>query len=296
MVYGKTTVFVGNTTDDAVNVSRAAITDTTVLETMGLGLESRLRRANYPEIVRVGSVYAQSNSITTTERSIGLPAGAPGNFFFHPTVASAFQISSSSAADTSAGTGARTCSITGLTNIAGVWTEITETLTMNGLTAVSTTSTDFWRVNKIWVDTSGSGNKNAGDIYICAVGQSITAGVPDANVIAAIILGYSNSTSGCYSVASGRGFQYTKGNFYIDQSKNMVIHERFRQDFSGGDDLTEYEVGEYPVGSTSYDYTGAAPYTEKTDILLSCYTTTGSASRLTYYVEYVLTDASATNP
>ena len=59
--------------------------------------------------------------------------------------------------------------------------------------------------------------------------------------------------------------------------------------------MTKYEVGIYPSQSVSYDYTGAAPYTEKTDICLNIFTTTGSADAATYYVEYMLVDASAVN-
>jgi hypothetical protein len=40
------------------------------------------------------------------------------------------------------------------------------------------------------------------------------------------------------------GLTDTKGNFWIDPSRNIRLHEVFFQDFSGGDDLTKYEVGE----------------------------------------------------
>ena len=39
----------------------------------------------------------------------------------------------------------------------------------------------------------------------------------------------------------------------------------------------------------------AAPYTEKTDIIVTCFTTAGSADALTYYVEYVLLDTTEIN-
>ena len=81
----------------------------------------------------------------------------------------------------------------------------------------------------------------------------------------------------------------------MDESKAIVIHEFFFQDFSGGDDLTKYEVGTYPSQSVSYNYGGAAAYTEKTDICLTIFTTTGSATHATYYVEYAETDSNKNN-
>ena len=61
--------------------------------------------------------------------------------------------------------------------------------------------------------------------------------------------------------------------------------------------MTRYEVGEYGGLSltTSYDYTGAAPYTEKSDIGMNIFTTSGSGDNATYYVEYVITDDRLSN-
>jgi len=39
----------------------------------------------------------------------------------------------------------------------------------------------------------------------------------------------------------------------------------------------------------------AAPYTEKTDICASCFTSSGTADALTYYVEYSLLDTTEIN-
>lgn len=83
-------------------------------------------------------------------------------------------VSSTSANDASAGTGARTVVVGGYT-ASWVWTE--ETVTLNGQTKVATT-TSFIRVNKLTVATAGSGNVNAGLIYIAASDDTFTAGVP----------------------------------------------------------------------------------------------------------------------
>jgi len=177
-----------------------------------LGLLVRSRPNDYPEIIVTKSVYMQTNNITTTERSIGMPIGSNDNFFVRLTVAGRVQITSTSANDTAAGTGAQTVYIEGLVKVNNAWIEATETFTMNGQTPVVSTITNWWRVNKIWVNTSGTSEVNIGEIYVSPQGATTTAGVPAAgNTIAAMIAGYSNSTMGCFSVGSNRLFQYTKG-------------------------------------------------------------------------------------
>lgn len=76
--------------------------------------------------------------------------------------AETLEIFSSDAADTAAGTGARTVVIEGLNFD---YDEITETVTLNGTTGVLTTQ-EFWRVNRAFVETAGSGEANAGNITI----------------------------------------------------------------------------------------------------------------------------------
>lgn len=88
----------------------------------------------------------------------------------------ALDVTSSSAADTSAGTGARTIEIYGLDKD---FSFQRETVTLNGQTIVTTTKT-WRRVFEAVVQTAGSGLKNAGDIYIVKTGTGGTyaAGVP----------------------------------------------------------------------------------------------------------------------
>jgi hypothetical protein len=76
-------------------------------------------------------------------------------------------VSSTSANDTAAGTGARTIRITYYSIAAGVVTgPFTETITMNGVAAVNTVSTTIAFVEKIEVMTAGSGGVPAGVISI----------------------------------------------------------------------------------------------------------------------------------
>lgn len=81
-----------------------------------------------------------------------------------PTVGAQRSMSSSSAADTAAGTGARTVEITYYTSaFAGPFTE---TVTLNGTAAVNTVATDICFIEKMIVKTAGTSNRNAGTITL----------------------------------------------------------------------------------------------------------------------------------
>jgi len=95
-----------------------------------------------------------------------------GGLYVYPPSATTMTVSSSDANDTSAGTGARTIQIFGLD---GSYNEVSETITMNGQTPV-TTSNSYLRVNRALVLTAGSGGVNAGIIYVGT--GTVTAGVP----------------------------------------------------------------------------------------------------------------------
>lgn len=102
-----------------------------------------------------------------------------GGLYSYLSAASVLKVSSSSANDTSAGTGARTVELFGLD---GDYNEINEVVTLNGQTAVNTTQS-YLRINRMIVRSAGSGGANAGIIY--AGTGTVTAGVP-ANIYATI--------------------------------------------------------------------------------------------------------------
>ena len=125
----------------------------------------------------------------------GFPTGA----------AETVDVVSTSASDTAAGTGMRTLMLSGLD---ANYVERTEAVTLNGLTAVTTSST-WTRVNHAWGLTAGSGGTNAGDVTIkhhtttTNVFVQMTAGVGSAQACAytvpagkqAAIAGYRASVS-----------------------------------------------------------------------------------------------------
>ena len=92
-----------------------------------------------------------------------------------------------------AGTGVNTVSIHYLD---ANYAEQTETVTLNGTTAVATTATDILRVNHFHSATVGSGGKAAGNISLRA-----TADTP---VYAQITAGNNNALSGVWTVPAGK--------------------------------------------------------------------------------------------
>jgi hypothetical protein len=114
----------------------------------------------------------------------------------YPAAALQMTVSSADADDTSAGTGARTVLITGLDANYAV---ISETVTMNGQTAVTTTNS-FLRINAMLVTTAGTSLANEGIIYIGS--GTVTSGVP-ATIYNVIAAGFNNSTSSQYTIPAG---------------------------------------------------------------------------------------------
>jgi hypothetical protein len=135
-----------------------------------------------------------NGAITTTKETVWDDSTV---YTFRSTAVSTMKVSSSDANDTSAGTGARTVTVTG---VDGSYVTVSEVVTLNGQTGVATTNT-YLSINSLSVTTAGSGGVNAGVIYVGT--GTITAGVP-AVPDATIAIGRNVSTHGFYTVPSGK--------------------------------------------------------------------------------------------
>lgn len=117
------------------------------------------------------------------------------------------QISSSSANDASAGTGARTVCLCGLdTN----YVSQIEEINLNGQTQVESTKT-FLRIFGAQIRKAGSGYVNVGDIYVIKTGTggTVSGGVPGTLTSAWVKIpaGLGNATSGMFTVPAGKRYQ-----------------------------------------------------------------------------------------
>lgn len=177
----------------------------------------------------------------------------------HPTVAIQMKVTSTNANDTAAGTGARTILIEGLDSN---YNEISEIVTMNGLTTVLTTQL-FLRINRATVVSAGSAKGALGDIYM---GDGIvTAGIP-AIVYNIIKYDFNNTVTGHYTIPAGYTGYLVQGLFSVGQpSGSAEIRGRLMTTNQNGINHTNSVVA---LNNGSADYTFEFPVAipEKTDI------------------------------
>jgi hypothetical protein len=153
------------------------------------------------------TVFGFNPDVDTTQVSVWpLPS-----LITFPAAAIQMTVSSTSANDTSSGTGARTIVVQGLD---ASYNEVTETVTLNGQTAVTMTAS-LLRVNYAYVATAGSSNSAEGDIYIGT--GTVTAGVP-ATTYDIIKLDYNNTTTGSYTIPAGYTGYVSQGLFSSGQT------------------------------------------------------------------------------
>lgn len=126
-------------------------------------------------------------------------------------------VSSTDADDTSAGTGARSVIINYLDESYDAQTEI---VTMNGQTAVSTTATDIFRVNQIFVISAGDSEYNEGTIYVGT--GTVTNGVP-AVIHGTVQPTESQSFDGKYTVPNGKSCYLVEVQLQSPGAKNATF-------------------------------------------------------------------------
>lgn len=107
--------------------------------------------------------------------------------YTEPSAAAQRSVKSSSAADAAAGTGARTVEITYYDGTGAG--PLTETVTLNGTTAVNTVATDIRFVERLTVTTVGSGGANAGTLSLYSTtggGGTVVGSVGVGNIVTAV--------------------------------------------------------------------------------------------------------------
>ena len=174
-----------------------------------------------------------------------------------PATASTMSVVSSSTSDSSAGTGARTVSIAGLDSN---YLEISETITMNGTTAVTTTRS-YLRISRLTVVTAGSTESNVGTITISnATPQGIIQ--PNAG----------QSSSSMYTVPAGK-VAYLHS-LHLSSSKSTDGKFSIRTRASGVSRIRHSAL----LTGESYDveFTYPTVLPERTDIELRAVSNTGN--------------------
>lgn len=199
--------------------------------------------------------FGANSDINGTEETIW----SQGGLYAYPAAAVQMTVSSSSNDDAAAGTGARTVFVSGLD---ANYNEASETITLNGQTAVTTTKS-YIRMFRAFVVTAGSGGTAAGTIYV-GVG-TVTAGVP-ATIYAAIPLGDNQTTMALWTVPAGYTAYMLGGKFSAssNNASHTALGKFFVRPFGGvfrnAADLTLNN------GFANYNFALPLPIPEKSDI------------------------------
>ena len=173
---------------------------------------------NIPGVDPLGKFGAATNGIQTTATDIWDRADATPTqpIWLAPTQARVHNIVSTSANDTAAGTGANTIRVYGLTS----WTteEVSEDLTMNGVTNVPTTNS-YVIIHRMKCLTWGSAGPNVGVITATAV--------TDATVTAQINVGWGQTEMAIYGIPSGKRLKITKWRYGMNKTSGVSADAKF---------------------------------------------------------------------
>ena len=184
-----------------------------------------------------------------------------GGLYAYPTSASTMYISSSSTADTSAGTGARTATVSGLD---ANFDEISETVSLNGQTGVQLNGALNWyRVNRIVVNTAGSGGANAGVLYV-GTEATPSSGVPT-NKYATVAIGDNQTLMCVWTVPRGyTAYLHQKDISASSSASKFAIFTLVARPDGGVFNIKDRVT--LANNSTSIPYWNPIPFYEKTDI------------------------------
>lgn len=201
--------------------------------------------------------FGFNSDVNGTEEAIWMAGGA----YVFPSDVSVLRVSSSSANDAAAGSGARTINIEGLdTN----YNEVSVDLTMNGTNNVNTTQT-FIRVNRVFVKTAGSSNYNEGTISVIHAGT----GTP---TVATIAEEMSQTQQAIYTVPNGKTLYIDDINFTaaISQANKRAQVRVVISDFGGAERTRYINVLQSSQLISKFEY----PFKvlEKSDICLKAVT------------------------
>jgi hypothetical protein len=184
---------------------------------------------------------------------------AQGGLYSYLAAATQLSVSSSSTDDTSAGTGARTVTLSGLD---ANYSEISETVTLNGQTAVTTTNS-YLRIFRMVVNSAGSGGENAGVIY--AGTGTVTSGVP-ANKYATIAIGDNQTLMAIWTVPANHTAYLLQTDVTVATTQNnkyctaSLVARPYGEVFQVKDRFVKAE------SQTTLTYSLPLEFDEKTDI------------------------------
>lgn len=207
-----------------------------------------------------------------------------------PTVAFTFAVSSSSATDAPAQTGALTVEVDWLD---ANFVPSTTAITLNGQTKV-TGLANCLRINDVRVTTSGSGKTNAGDIYVYDNSDTVVSGVPQTSskIFQKISAGDTVARGGFYTVPAGCQLQTQQFRGGFDDVSVASRSGNFTISYSIA--TTNGLQGTFPISgqvSNTQGFISVQPdfpllFDEKVDLIIKC--TASASSIMAAYIDAVL--------
>ena len=198
---------------------------------------------------------------------------AQGGLYTYLSVASTLYVSSSSTDDDAAGTGARNVTVSGLdTN----YDELSVTVDLDGQNGVELA--DFIRVNRIIVNTAGSGGANAGVVYV-GTEASPSGGVPT-NKYATVTIGDNQTLMALWTVPRNyTAYLYqTNVTAACTTSNKLLTTTIVARPFGGVFQVKDKFGIQIDGGAVMQKYFFPLRFEEKTDIEVRAISDSGSAN------------------
>jgi len=160
---------------------------------------------------------------------------------------------------------------------------------MAGVVASSASSSLFFRINKLKVITTGSGGKNAGEIYCSPAGEPLTAGKPN-NIILHSMRGTHNiSHFGVHTVPNNRQYFFKNVVISNDGTSGKEVEVILKTRLAGG----KFELFSHKHFTSSFEFSlGYTMFPAKTDFHLLSKLTAGTSSALQIIIPIVIRDTS----
>lgn len=200
--------------------------------------------------------FGANPTVGATEELVGQTGAASP---YMPTTAQAVEIVSGDAADTAAGSGARTVTVIGLD---ANWLEVSETVTLNGTNAVALT-TAFIRIYRAFVATCGTYSGNNTGLLTVRVASAGTTFV-------VIAVGAGQTQTSHYTVPANKRLYVFDAHLFSESTKPASFYCWQRQN---ADTVTAPFAAKRLVndflgidGSDNLDYAEPLDFPPKTDI------------------------------
>ena len=201
---------------------------------------------------------------------------AQGGLYSYLSSATTLYISSSSTDDDVAGTGARTATVFGLD---ANYDEVSVTVDLDGQNGVQLGDASNWiRVNRITVNTAGSGGQNAGVIYV-GDEASPSSGVPS-NKYATVAIGDNQTLMALWTVPRGySAYLYQTNVTAACTTSNKLLTCTIVARPQGGVFNVKDKFGiQVDGGAILHNYDFPLKLTEKTDIEVRAISDSGTGN------------------